>query len=118
MSATTRRSSNGKFPEDKIKRNFLPKWYKKPLHDGTLGIRDWLSYSPHLDKVFCLYCILFSNNNSSKTWTKIGFFRWKDAVQNFIIHETSSSHIDATLKFKIRKSSLPLLPSLMEKRKS
>lgn len=59
--------SMGKFPEDKIKRYFLPKWYKKTLHDGTLGIRDWLSYSPHLDKVFCLYCILFSNNNSSKT---------------------------------------------------
>lgn len=107
----------GTFPEDKIKRHFLPKWYKKPLHDGTLGLRDWLSYSPYLDKVFCLYCILFSNN-SSKTWTKIGFSRWKDAIQNFIIHETSSSHIDATLKFKIRESSLPLLPSLLEERKS
>lgn len=71
----------GKFPEDKINRHFLPKWYKKNLHDGTLGVRDWLSYSPHLDKVFCLYCVLFSKNNSSKTWTKIDFSRWKDAVQ-------------------------------------
>jgi len=32
--------SIGKFPEDKIKRSFLPKWYKKTLHDGTLRIRD------------------------------------------------------------------------------
>lgn len=49
----------GTFPKDKKKRKFLPQWYKKPLHDGTLGIRDWLSYSPHLNKVFYLYCILF-----------------------------------------------------------
>jgi len=62
--------------------------------------------------------MLFSNNNSSKTWTKNGFSRWKDAVQNCIIHETSSLHIDATLKFKIQKNSLPLLPSLKEERKS
>lgn len=107
-----------KFPEDKIKRNFLPKWYKIHLYDGTLGVRDCLSYSLHFDKVFCLYCILFSKNNSSKTWTKIGFSRWKDAAQNLIIHETSSSHIDAALKYKIRESSLPLMPSLMEKKKS
>lgn len=108
---------NGKFPEDNIKRHFLPKWYKKTFHDGKLGVRDWLSYSPHLDKVFCLYCILFANN-SSKTWTQFGFSRWKDAVHCIIIHETSSKHIDATLKFKIRESSLPLLPSVIEKRKS
>ncbi|KAK3907677.1 Zinc finger MYM-type protein 1 [Frankliniella fusca] len=99
---------------EKGTRHFRPQWYYLKLPDGNTHKRDWLSYSPKNDKVYCLHCILFGSNKatgSSKpnlSFTANGFNSWKNATASFILHETSNAHIECTLAANMRKLSLPL----------
>lgn len=62
--------------------------------------------------MFALYTF---GNNSQKAWTKYRFSTWSRAVLSIQLHESSEAHINATLKYKLRKTSLPVLPLLQEK---
>jgi len=51
---------NGEDPKDpNNKRSFHSSWYLRKLVDMTYIKRNWLTYSLKLNKVFCLYCILY-----------------------------------------------------------
>lgn len=108
---------NGQYPKDNNGRHFHYQWYKKILPDGSVVCRDWLSYSTKTDRVFCLDCILFSEGGNP-AWTKLGFNTWVHGSNKIITHETSSNHVQASIKRKIQESHLPLMPSLTLKKKS
>lgn len=105
--------SNDSFKKDLLKRSFHSVWYNRKLIDNTYVQREWLSYSPKLNKIFCLYCILYGKNINN-AWTKEGFCQWKNGSLSIIKHETSSGHIMASLKIKLKQSCLPILPSILE----
>lgn len=105
---------NGEYPKDpRTKRSFHSSWYVRKLMDNTYITRDWLTYSLKLNKLFCLHCILFGKNASS-AWTKDGYSYWKNGLMSIVKHETTSEHIMASLKIKLKENCLPLLPSLVE----
>lgn len=111
------------FPKDmtKDKRSFKETFYFRILPDNTKCRRDWLSYSVKLDKIFCIHCLLFGINlheNLSKCWTKVGFSSWKHCLFAIQRHETTSDHIMASLKFKMRQTNVPLIPALEFHQKS
>lgn len=64
--------------------------------------------------MYYIHCIFFGRN-VQKSWTRNGFSAWSRAVSSIQLHECSEPHIEATLKFKLRQSSLPILPLLKEK---
>ncbi|KAE9530866.1 hypothetical protein AGLY_011328, partial [Aphis glycines] len=99
---------NNIFPKNTYNRSFHSSWYTRKLIDNSYVNREWLTYSPKLDKIFCLYCILYSVK-SNDAWIKNGFNYWKN-----VNHEVCETHIMASLKIKISSSCLPILPSLTE----
>lgn len=105
-----------KYPTNEEHRSFQESWFTKKLNDGTLVNRDWLSYSISTDKMFCFHCQIFGRTKRDN-WITNGVGKWKNALHKILVHETSSNHIDASLKFKLRNQVLPILPSLTEKRK-
>jgi len=104
------------FPSNKISRSFQPSWYWKKLPGNLLVPRDWLSYSINNNKLYCHNCIIFGRNRQ-KAWTKEGFNNWHNAINSMELHEISESHIEATLKLKLRLRALPISP-LMEKNRN
>lgn len=50
-------------------------------------------------------------------WIINAVSKWKNALHTVLVHKTSTNHIDASLKFKLRNQVLPILPSLTKKRK-
>ncbi|XP_025202917.1 zinc finger MYM-type protein 1-like [Melanaphis sacchari] len=102
------------FPKDKFGRSFQTSWYWKSLPGNVNVRRDWLSYSVSSDKMFCHHCLLFGRN-INKAWSVDGVASWPRALQSMQIHECSEAHIEASLKLKLKKISLPILPLLEEK---
>lgn len=108
--------SSKEFPKDKTGRSFQVAWYWKKLPENTMIRRDWLSYSKIKNKAFCHHCILFGRKGQN-CWTQEGFSAWSRAVSSIQLHECSDLHIEASLKFKMRLTALPILPLLEEKNK-
>ncbi|XP_060867354.1 uncharacterized protein LOC132942737 [Metopolophium dirhodum] len=111
------------FPFDKTSRHghFNEQWYSRLLPDGSRVIRDWLSYSPTLDTVFCLPCMLFIGHNKHKavtTWTKVGYSTWQNGRQNIMLHEISNIHVNASITLKTKKNSMPIIPALESSQKT
>lgn len=102
------------FPKDKFGRSFQTSWYWKSLPGNVNVRRDWLSYSVSSDKMFCHHCLLFGRN-INKAWSLDGVASWSRALSSMQIHECSEAHIEASLKLKLKKKSLPILPLLEEK---
>lgn len=115
MQPTAEHLLNNTFPKDKFGRCFQTSWYWKLLPVNVNIPRDWLSYSLSSDKIFCHHCLLFGHN-IKKAWTRDGFSAWSRALISMQVHECSEAHIEASLKFKLKKTSLPLLPLLAEKK--
>lgn len=108
------------FPKDVFVRRFNHLWFNRILQDGTKVHRDWLSYSPSKNKLYCLHCILYGNNmhpKSFKAWTKNGFCTWVNGVFSINKHETCSDHILSSIKVKTSTQCMPLIPSLEYERK-
>lgn len=63
------------FPKNTYNRSFHSSWYTRKLIDNSFVNREWLTYSSKLDKIFCLYCILYSVK-SNGAWIKNGFNYW------------------------------------------
>ena len=68
--------------------------------------RKWLSYSLSKDCLFCLPCLLFSDeclrgenvrHNQGNAFTKAGYSNWKKQYSNIAKHEKSESHISAKI---------------------
>ncbi len=100
-----------KFPLDKYNRSFHEAWYWRTLPCGRKERRNWLSYSPKNDRMYCTHCILFAKDGQN-AWTKTGCHAWNRASSSLIAHETSAEHITASVKALYREATLPLIPSL------
>lgn len=82
-----------------------------------MGFRKWLSYSISVDKVFCLYCMLFGKF-PKRAWVIDGVSRWKDGNHMLTFHETSAVHIKAaSIDATMHEKCSPILPVLQEKGK-
>jgi hypothetical protein len=64
--------------------------------------------------MFCHHCLLFGRN-INKAWSVDGVASWPRALSSIQIHEYSEVHIEAFLKLKLKKVSLPSL-LLLEKK--
>ncbi|XP_008190119.1 uncharacterized protein LOC103311974 [Acyrthosiphon pisum] len=79
-------------------------------------LRDWLSYSPSENKIYCLHCMLFGKH-PQKAWVQDGFRQFKNGSIAIITHATTTIHVDAALQVKLKTSVLTLIPSLVEEKK-
>ncbi|KAJ1282880.1 hypothetical protein BS78_03G085400 [Paspalum vaginatum] len=64
---------------------------------------DWLEYSESKDTTFCLYRYLFfepgkSEKFGSSVFAKVGYEKWKKALERFEKHAASLSHRNARMK--------------------
>lgn len=62
--------------------------------------------------------LYFIWKKTAKAWVKEGFCHWKNTGITITNHETTNAHIEASMKMSLRKSVLPLIPSLEVNRKS
>ena len=62
--------------------------------------RDWLCYSPSQAKLFCFYCKLMTD---AQLFGKTGCSDWRHITILISRHESSSSHKDAVVAFRLRK---------------
>lgn len=96
----------GTFPHDKNKLSFLEKHYSFKMPDGTFVTRNWLTYSPSLDKVFCFSCILFGSSSSKHiSFVKNGTNNWKNIHQTLKTHELNEEHLKSEIARSIFISS-------------
>lgn len=80
-------------------RSFHDEHYYKKLQDGSLVKRMWISYSPSVDKVYCIVCKLFGTSTAKKNHlAKNGTNDWKHISRIILCHETSSDHLQSVLK--------------------
>jgi len=103
-----------KFPINKKNRSFQTSWYWQLLPGNIHVQKDWLSYSITNDKIYCHQCILFGKN-IKKAWIGDEFSAWHRAIESMTMLEISEEHINAALKFKLRKTALPIIPLIREK---
>lgn len=92
---------NRKFPKSTCgdhQRSFRESWYKLEVGKDQIQ-RNWLSYSPIKDAIFCHTCILFGKGNKEETFTMTGFSNWKKSKQRLAEHEQSQSHVNATIDY-------------------
>jgi len=108
------------FPRDSYGRRFTNLWYSATLQDGSKVHRDWLSYSPSTNRVYCLHCMMYGINlhkSTRSTWVKDGFNLWINGSASIYKHSMSDNHITASIKFKISTRCIPIIPSLQCERK-
>ncbi|KAJ1276093.1 hypothetical protein BS78_05G187800 [Paspalum vaginatum] len=75
-------------------RSFQPHWFQT---------YDWLEYSESKDAAFWLYCYLFFEPGKlekfgSNVFAKVGYEKWKKALERFDKHAASLSHNNARMK--------------------
>jgi len=95
--------------------HFIHLWYYRIIEDGQKVLRDWLTYSPYMNKAFCLHCLLYGKSMrslSSRKWTKQGFSVWKNGLMSISKLETTESHITSSTTVIIKAKCAPLLPAL------
>ena len=76
---------------------FLPLWYLK---------YNWISLCTTRKRVFCLYCQFVQANRrmtfstkADQAFSEKGFDNYKKAIEKFSVHDKSSSHNEAMLKW-------------------
>lgn len=91
-----------KFPTRKIGkciRSFHEGHYYKKLASGELVKRNWISYSPSLDKVFCVVCKLFGTTDCKSNLLVLhGFHDWNHIAFKLKTHEISVGHLQAEIR--------------------
>ena len=66
------------------------KWFNLQNDDD----RKWLRYSPTLDSLFCLYCLMFPCNSGqdSNLSSKVGLSSWPSATSKLKLHINNNGH--------------------------
>ena len=66
------------------------KWFNLQNDDD----RKWLRYSPTLDSLFCLYCLMFPYNSGqdSNLSSKVGLSSWPSATSKLKLHINNNGH--------------------------
>lgn len=85
-----------KFPKQKENRKCRPEWF---------SLYPWLRYSPSLDGLFCLPCVLFASDKSQNKLIKLvkePFDRWSNAAYYLKSHSNHKLgvHKLSSLKFE------------------
>ncbi len=95
-------SEGKKFPE------YLQ--FSKSANGREKQKRDWLTYSPSMDALYCVPCMLFSHDDLRKASTsalntkegyKTADLKWRRMYDKFPDHEASKAHKHATSSGKI-----------------
>ena len=77
-------------------RKYIPAGFKFPLNDANpprqcnlnlLDAFEFLRYSPSMDGVFCVYCVLFSHEHASKKLLLLPERDWSNVLQVCTRHE-------------------------------
>lgn len=79
------------FPSNDEGRKFSVVHYNRIMANGENVLRNWLSYSKSLNRVFCLYCRLFPSKSTSSL-ASVGFPNWKQISERLKEHELSIPH--------------------------
>jgi len=78
-------------------RCFQLEWCARTLPDNSTRVRQWLTYSVSLDRMYCLPCTLFSGPVGSATWTISGSNNWSSGLRDILRHESSREHHNAEI---------------------
>ncbi|KAL4104085.1 hypothetical protein QTP88_019398 [Uroleucon formosanum] len=79
-------------------RSFHESHYFQRLPDGNLTKRTWLSYSPLLDRVFCMSCRLFGLVKAKKSFlSSKGTCDYKNIAKTIHHHECLPEHIQSEI---------------------
>lgn len=80
-------------------RSFHEKHYFKEITPGNFVRRNWLSYSPSFDSVFCIVCKLFGLTSSQHDqFTKNGANDWRHISYKIKIHESTPEHLQSEMR--------------------
>ncbi|XP_022177681.1 zinc finger MYM-type protein 1-like [Myzus persicae] len=93
---------NHKFPtkkQGKYTRSFHEGHYLKKIASGQFVKRNWVSYSPTADRVYCIVCKLFGTTEcKSYKLAKSGYDNWKHLAYVFKKHEATPDHLQAEIR--------------------
>lgn len=64
-------------------------YFYRELQNGEKVKREWVLYSPSQGKIFCFFCKLLNESDTSFT---TGFNDWKHGLKSISDHENSSEH--------------------------
>lgn len=79
-------------------RSFHESYYTKTLPDGTCSRRSWLSYSPSLNRIFCISCKIFGLPKAKNMiMASSGSNDFKNLKRNIEAHETCMHHLQAEI---------------------
>lgn len=100
--------SGSKFPTkqqgDRL-RSFHEKYYFKEISHGNFVKRNWLSYSPSIDCIFCIVCKLFGlPNGKHDQFPKLGTNDWRHISYKIKAHESAPEHLVRNTSSYVYKS--------------
>lgn len=89
--------TNNTFPKTNG-RSFHEEYYFKKLPDGKMIKRQWLSYSPLNNKIYCFTCMLFGVIKEKKNKLVLeGTQDWKHITSRIMVHESSKEHLESEI---------------------
>lgn len=104
-----RKNSNGNL------RSFHENYYFKRLEDGTFCKRTWLSYSPSLDRFFCMTCKLFGLVKAKTSFlATTGSCDFRNISKTITLHESLPEHIQSEISRGLYTSNTRIDVTLLE----
>lgn len=108
----------GKFPtrmQGKWLRSFHEDHYYKKIPTGEFVKRNWLSYSPSQDKVYCIVCKQFGKEDSkSYQLARFGSNDWNHISLKLKSHESNSSHLESEIRRAMFVSNQRVVSTIFE----
>ncbi|KAL4126105.1 hypothetical protein QTP88_010334 [Uroleucon formosanum] len=96
------------FPKRKqnnIFRSFHDTYYYKMLPDKSTVKRTWVSYSPSIDRVYCIVCKLFgTTNGKTNSLSRERTNDWQHISTRLNEHESSIEHLNSVIRYSMYKN--------------
>jgi len=93
--------SGSKFPTNQQGnrlRSFHERYYFKEISPGNFMKRNWLSYSPSTDCIFCIVCKLFGlPNEKHDQFSKLGTYDWRHILYKIKAHESAPEDLQSEI---------------------
>jgi hypothetical protein len=83
-------------------RTFTANHLKRTLANGDQVERNWIVFSPSKNSVFCFFCRLFSDFNTTDVFATVGFNDFHNIIRSFRQHENSKHHFLNEMAYKTR----------------
>ena len=108
----------GKFPtkmQSKWLGSFHEDHYLKKNSAGEFVKRNWLSYSPPQDKIYCIICKRFGKENSkSYQLTRFGSNDWTHISLKLKSHELNSAYLESGIQRAMFVSNQRVVSTIFE----